>query len=62
MKLYVLLNINRYLTDSWADTDKHYSGDSWNDNGNNVYGCIRQLFLIKKKNRSVTSRSEVPLI
>ncbi|KAF5623385.1 endochitinase 1 [Fusarium sp. NRRL 52700] len=41
-----------FSSDPYADTERLYAGDSDNG-GKNVFGCVKQLYILKKKNRNL---------
>ncbi|KAF8629670.1 hypothetical protein AX17_005609 [Amanita inopinata Kibby_2008] len=54
--LYAFANIRAdsgevFLSDTWADKDIHYPGDSWNDSGNNLYGNFKAIYKLKERHR-----------
>ncbi|KAF5255808.1 hypothetical protein FOXYS1_13753 [Fusarium oxysporum] len=56
--LYAFMNVQEdgtvFTDDTYADLEKHYEGDSWLENDkDNAFGCVKQLFLLKKAHRNL---------
>jgi len=54
--VYAFANVNTttgsvMLSDTWADLQYAYPGDNTTEPGQNVYGNVKQMFLLKKKHR-----------
>lgn len=54
--VYAFANVNTttgsvVLSDTWADLQYAYPGDNTTAPGQNVYGNVKQMFLLKKKHR-----------
>ncbi|KAK2758850.1 endochitinase, partial [Colletotrichum kahawae] len=53
--LYAFVNIapsgEVFSADTWADLEMRYPTDSVENNGADVYGCVKQLYLLKQANR-----------
>ncbi|QDS73509.1 hypothetical protein FKW77_009381 [Venturia effusa] len=55
--LYAFANVDNttgavYLSDTFADVEKIFPGDIA-QNGTNMYGCLKQINLLKRKNRNL---------
>ncbi|KAJ4129503.1 Chitinase 4 [Fusarium oxysporum] len=56
--LYAFMNVQEdgtvFTGDTYADLEKHYEGDSWLESDkDNAFGCVKQLFLLKKAHRNL---------
>ncbi|KXJ85592.1 family 18 glycosyl hydrolase [Microdochium bolleyi] len=53
--LYSFMNVREdgtvFTGDTYADTGLHFPTDSWTDMGNNAYGAVKQLGLLKRSHR-----------
>ncbi|KAJ6045654.1 Endochitinase B1 [Penicillium canescens] len=64
--VYAFANVNAttgsvILSDTWADLQYAYPGDNTTAPGENVYGNIKQMFLLKKKHRHLKTMLSIDL-